>query len=291
MYKRDDSFLVIILRNGLVDYSRLFAAFGIVWFHSGAPGHQASYISLPFFAVLISLSGGADLITRARRLLLPFLTWSVIYGLVEAMFALRYGRPLLGWWRPDMIVTGTVIHLWFLPFAFMFALISILIRSKVLALIMPIAVAFAIAAVGTLDISPFAQYAFGIIPSLIGLAHLRAGKISILSLMCSYSILAYMRPSPDNFTILAGSSLALAAMSYRVKASAVSALFARWSLRVYLGHVLVLIAGQTINLGGIPLAVFGILGSLLFAASIEIGLMSARYRRLGRVQDAAAVSN
>lgn len=281
---------MIILRNGLVDYSRLLAAFGIVWYHSGALGHQASYISLPFFAVLISLSGGGDLTTRARRLLVPFVTWSVIYGLVEAMFALRYGRPLLSWWLPEMIVTGTVIHLWFLPFAFLVALISMVIKSKGIALVMPVAVALALAAVGTPDVSPLAQYAFGIIPALVGLAHLRAGKSAILSLVGSYLILTFMRPSPDNFTILAGSALALAAMSYRIEPSATSALFARWSLWVYLGHVLVLIAGQTISLEGIPLAVFGILGSLLLAAFIESGLSVARHWRHERVQVVASIN-
>lgn len=281
---------MITLRNGLVDYSRLLAAFGIVWFHSGAPGHQVSYISLPFFAVLISLSGSGDLKIRAQRLLLPFVTWSVIYGLVETTFALHHGRPLLSWWLPEMIITGTVIHLWFLPFAFTFALISMFIQSKGIALVMPVAVALALAAIGTPSVSPLAQYAFGIIPALVGLAHARAGKTAILSLVGSYLILFYMRPSPDNFTILAGSALALAAMSYRLEPSVLSARFARWSLWVYLAHVLVLIAGQTIRLEGIPLAVFAIAGSLLLAAFIEAGLSAARRRRFRKAQMVTPVS-
>lgn len=60
-------------RNGLVDYGRLVAAMGIVWFHSQAPGARLAYAALPFFLVLLAMPSRAGLRVRAQRLLLPFL--------------------------------------------------------------------------------------------------------------------------------------------------------------------------------------------------------------------------
>lgn len=114
-------------RNASFDYARLLAVFGIVLFHSGAPGAAWGYAGLPFFLLLLGvfaapaaarLSTAAYARTRARRLLTPWLIWSAIYAALLAVQAARNGRPVLADFDASMLLTGPALHLWFLPFAF-----------------------------------------------------------------------------------------------------------------------------------------------------------------------------
>lgn len=114
-------------RNASFDYARLLAVFGIVLFHSGAPGAAWGYVGLPFFLLLLGvfaapaaarLSTAAYARTRARRLLTPWLIWSAIYAALLAVQAARNGRPVLADFDASMLLTGPALHLWFLPFAF-----------------------------------------------------------------------------------------------------------------------------------------------------------------------------
>ena len=66
---------------------------------------------------------GAYSIARARRLLMPWLVWSVVYGGVKLAEALVEGQPLGSAFAPWMLLTGPAIHLWFLPFAFAASLV------------------------------------------------------------------------------------------------------------------------------------------------------------------------
>jgi len=61
---------------------------------------------------------------RARRLLLPWILWCVIYGLFEVMQALRWDQSVLGRFDSGCWFAGTSFHLWFLPFAFLASLIA-----------------------------------------------------------------------------------------------------------------------------------------------------------------------
>lgn len=115
------------MHNGLLDHTRLLAAFGIVLFHTGAPGGGIGYAALPFFLIVLLMLGGAAAARqpfgayaarRARRLLLPWLLWSGVYGGLKLAEALVEGQPLDSAFFPWMLLTGPAIHLWFLPFAF-----------------------------------------------------------------------------------------------------------------------------------------------------------------------------
>ena len=116
-------------RNGFVDYARFLAALGIVWFHTHAPGKELAYSALPFFLVLLAMPSRADAGQRAKRLLLPFVTWSMIYAAEFTGLAMSKGNPPFGWWHTSMIVTGVSLHLWFLPFAFFIASLKPLMRN------------------------------------------------------------------------------------------------------------------------------------------------------------------
>lgn len=113
-------------RNASLDYARLLAAIGIVWFHSGAPGAHLGYAALPFFLMLTEwmafatagrMSFAPYVLSRLNRLMLPFAAWSLVYGGLKLVEIALSGRPLsseFAWW---MLATGPALHLWFLPFA------------------------------------------------------------------------------------------------------------------------------------------------------------------------------
>lgn len=119
-------------RNGSVDAARFIGALGIVWFHEQAPFAWIGYAALPMFMAFVlyfSLSQvdapatRANVMARGRRLLLPWLAWSVIYGLAKVADALVGGVPISSEFEIWMLLTGTKIHLWFLPFAFVAGLL------------------------------------------------------------------------------------------------------------------------------------------------------------------------
>lgn len=114
-----------------VDRLRLLAAIGIVWFHTeGAPYRHIGYTGLPIFLLiflsLITNRTATDptlgfLRRRWDRLLMPWLFWSVLYGLVRVAKATCLGdiasfREMLSL---ETLLVGTQVHLWYLPYAFL----------------------------------------------------------------------------------------------------------------------------------------------------------------------------
>ena len=68
---------------------------------------------------------------RAGRLLKPWLFWSVVYGGVGLVKVIYMKVPFSETFTPTMLLTGTRIHLWFLPFAFVAALLLALVHHKI----------------------------------------------------------------------------------------------------------------------------------------------------------------
>lgn len=119
-------------RNGSIEYLRLLAAFGIVWFHAAAPLPDLGYAGLPMFVVLLSAFAWNSLpnatlqstvSSKARRLLLPWAAWCVVYAGLKAAVALKDGGTLGFDLSPSLLLVGPSIHLWFLPFAFLASLV------------------------------------------------------------------------------------------------------------------------------------------------------------------------
>jgi fucose 4-O-acetylase-like acetyltransferase len=257
------------VRNGFLDYCRLAAALGIVWFHCKAPGQQVAYAALPFFIVLLSLPSRSRWQDRARRLLIPFFIWSAVYAGLQVALAWQAGQPPLGWWQPSMLLTGTVIHLWFLPFAFFFALAAPVLSRAPLAATFPVLAAGALGLIGPLQTWPWYQWGFALVPALVGLAYVRSGLVALPALVVAWLVLETFHPSPDNLTILAGSALAIGAMLVRMPATLASDWCARIAMQVYLSHVLIILWGKVLGLSGYVLGVFGLVFALAFAVCLD----------------------
>ncbi|MDI6450652.1 acyltransferase [Anaerobaca lacustris] len=117
-------------RVGSIDWLRVLAAVGIVWFHTeGAPYRQIGYAGLPVFLLiffsLITIRSTADpalgfLRRRWDRLLKPWLFWSVLYGALRLAKAvcLRDAGSFQEMLSFETILMGTHVHLWYLPYAF-----------------------------------------------------------------------------------------------------------------------------------------------------------------------------
>ncbi len=256
-------------RNATIDYLRLAAAVGIVWFHSQAPGHWIAYLALPFFLVLLGMPSTASLQKRARRLLWPFLIWSGIYAGVRVVFALRSGEPPLGWWETGMLLAGTSVHLWFLPFAFMGTLVFRLIRPDWLVLVLPVLAAVVVVLAPEAGIAPFQQWLFGIVPLTLGFCYFRCGLRVILPWIVATAVLFVGRNSDDNLTIALGSALTLVLMQIRLPRSILSDWCARVAFLVFLDHMIVMQAGWTLSLQGLALATFAVTGALALSAGLD----------------------
>lgn len=258
------------MRNGLIDYFRLIAAFGIVWFHSHAVGHELSYLALPFFLTLLGLPSRAGLAERARRLLLPFALWSGIYVLFAVASAWHGHKPLFGWANPWMLLGGTAPHLWFLPFALLIRVLAGIVQPKTWLLpVLPPLAALAITAADRSWPGTFAQWQFALVPALLGLAFFADRRGGWLSLLVSAALLIGLRNSPDDRTIILGTALAFGVASLTIAPNAVSGWCARISMNVYLSHVLFMLLGLMAGLSQLPLALVSILAATLFAAAMD----------------------
>jgi hypothetical protein len=264
-------------QNGLAGYGQFLAALGMVWFGAQAPGFEIALIALPLYLVLLTIPSDASLGARANRFLLPFLIWSVIYGLVHVALTGKNQTPTLGWWEWHMLLSGTWIHLWVLPFAFVTALLSPWLQHPLASLGLAILAATLMALHGSPEAIPFGQWTFGTIPVLVGIAYFSWGwRLAVVTLLASSLILLLGSLSPDHATILAGSALGLFFVSNHLPRTAVSDWCARVSLWIYLVYPLVVIVGHSLRITYIELGLFSLVGSVIAAQIIEIAVQASQ---------------
>ena len=178
--------------NGSVEILRILGSWGIVWFHVHAFGMSLAYSGLPLFAVLmLAFVTRAPIETpaamkqsirrRVGRLLVPWVIWSVVYGVAKTLQAVVLGTAItdeFSWW---MIYTGTSIHLWFLPYAFLACTFASVVNAMLtqhrrrvafgcmLVLLPLVSVA---SGIGVLECDlpiPFPQWLFVVPASLVGI--------------------------------------------------------------------------------------------------------------------------
>ena len=268
-------------RNGLIDYGSFLAALAIVWFGIEAPGQRIAYVALPFILVLLMAPSKNGMVGRAKRLLVPFLIWSVVFGILHTAMALKGNDPPLGWWSENMILFGTWEHLWILPFCLLVGLIAPWLQHPIASLGAAWMAALLIVVKGTPDTMPFAQWTFGVIPVLVGIAYFAWGwRLAVVTLLGSWLILHFGRPSPDNITILAGTGLALACLTWRLPASNLSKRCARLAVWIYLAHPLVVFVGQSLRITWVELGLFSMVGSLILAQLLDTVVNASRRGKL-----------
>lgn len=268
-------------RNGLIDYGQFAAALGITWFGINAPGQRIAYVAFPFLLVLLMKPSTLTLAAQARRLLLPFLTWSIVFGMLHTALALKTNDPPFSWWSADMILSGTWSHLWILPFGFFAAVLSPWFQHPIASLGAAWLAALVFVVKGPPAAMPFGLWAFGIIPVLVGIAYYSWGwRLAVVTLLGSWMILHFGRPAPDNTTILVGCALALACLTFRLPATQLSEWCARMSIWVFLAHPLVIVAGQSLRITWVELGLFSLVGSVILAQLLDMAANTSRRRSL-----------
>ncbi|MBY0467402.1 MAG: acyltransferase [Burkholderiaceae bacterium] len=193
-----------------VEFLRVLGAIGVVWFHLGIAGHDIGYGGLVLFIALgayfsINTTGGwsgSFLIRRANRILVPWLFWVFVFGLINV---LRGYVPFPKGNSPvAAVLIGPSVHLWYLPFALVVAIVSGFLGG-VLGSRMRLALGLAIAGAGFLTVGllrtehsamsyPYAQYlhalpAVGLGWAMAGASGERAGIRLLVLFTLALSIL------------------------------------------------------------------------------------------------------
>jgi len=290
-------------RNATYDYARLLAAFGIVLFHAGGPGAQIGYAALPFFLMLmISLALPAAQKqnfapysrTRAQRLLVPWLLWSGIYGILKLAEVLATSATWGDEFRAHMMLTGPALHLWFLPAAFVACLAiqpvvhrqpapgSASQTASTEQTTLAIAIALSFAALALLGLRqdqalpvPLAQWVYVAPAACLGLAlalH-RAQPLMALALAAGFTGAAWGLGWHQGLPQIALAALMLILCGViRLPATRLSALAAQFSLGIYLAHPLVFsLLERLTSLSHTTLAFAAIatLGAMVVAAAVD----------------------
>lgn len=116
-----------------IEWLRFLAAFGIVWFHTeNAQWRSVGYAGLPIFLLVFGFLivvhydeiGLSEFVKRrALRLLVPWAFWSVIYIAARYIKAVFIDKDTPDLFSLNTLLIGGSLHLWFLPFSFLLALV------------------------------------------------------------------------------------------------------------------------------------------------------------------------
>jgi peptidoglycan/LPS O-acetylase OafA/YrhL len=279
-------------RNASLDYARLAAAFGIVLFHSGAPGGHISYAALPFFLMILivmacqtarSMPLRGFLASRWSRLMRPWLLWSALYAALKVADALISGQPIGAEFDLWMLGAGPAIHLWFLPFAFLAsALCHPLIRSGLLdraaslGLLTALILLLLVVQRGDSGLPPpFAQWFFALPATLFGLIlsrspDRRAPVLLAQGLAIGVFLAAWALGAGASALPFLIASLALTAcLLLQTRETALSRICAATALGVYLVHPIIgALLGRSTALAPGSWPFFGLMACLSFLVAL-----------------------
>jgi peptidoglycan/LPS O-acetylase OafA/YrhL len=126
-----------------VERARILSASAVVCFHAFSESSLARNVGtvgiliflLSFCAFVANRTESRDLSEvakrKSRRLLKPWLFWSVVYGALVVAKVIFRGVPISEAFHPTMLLVGTRTHLWFLPFAFAGALFVAIVCQRI----------------------------------------------------------------------------------------------------------------------------------------------------------------
>lgn len=206
-------------RNGSVDLLRFAGAIGIIQFHCGAPGSWIGLAALPMFVTLLVFYGaGRSIKHQAKRLLVPWIAWSGIYATLKIAQSVVTGTPLSDEFAPWMLLTGASLHLWFLPFSFLFLAVCAAIPKRTPTdLLWPVCIVLSATALWIFNtgllLVPFAQWLSVIPAACAGLLMQRTGNKILPPLVLALGSVVALSLGMDTMTFqlaIAGLAVALA---------------------------------------------------------------------------------
>ncbi len=291
-------------RNGAIDFLRLFAAIGIVWFHAKAPGGLLAYSGLSLFLfLLIALSSRVPsaenfndfLWRRADRLLRPWLIWSVVFAIMKVIQSFLENGSIVNEFMPFMLLTGPILHLWFLPFAFACSLIVFKIEYTFVkhgSLVMIVALILGVLAVSISGIlinfripAPFSQWSYGVCAVIFALAYRTKSSVSygratifvFVAIAVFISILIF-DGGADSVSIGVGIFIAMFGLSVKISRSKLSTVAGHLAMPIYLFHpVFMFVVNSVLQTENEAiLAILAIILSAVAGAAIHAAGLNAR---------------
>lgn len=264
-----------------IEIARIISAFSIICFHSGVKGTEIFYAGLiVFIAISIYLASRTSqtgilyLTGISKRLLVPWVFWIITYG----VFNLLMGRTIVPLENGLVsgILTGSSVHLWFIPFLFIcLALYSYLKKYILGHTIAVVAATLAIAMFASASIwrlksieygSPIAQY-FHALPGLffsIYFANFKSLRaIYYFPLLALIVVAAILAIQPLGLTYLVGIPICLflyKEVLHNLRLSWLT-MVSNCMLGVYFLHVIVLNILRKINFSDgmlLPITVFSL---------------------------------
>jgi surface polysaccharide O-acyltransferase-like enzyme len=267
-------------RNGSIDYLRFVGSIGIIWFHLHLPGSEIGLAALPMFVALFVCFGiERDMAALNRRLLYPWLVWSAIFGMAKVAQALISGRPVASefdWW---MLLAGPSIHLWFLPFSYLFVLLVSQLRRQARGAVVVVLVPCSMWLADLGLPQPFAQWVtvfpaacMGLVLNQLGLRSLRAHFLGWVSVAIAVLMVIAGRDAVV-LQYAIGISAILTALSIQLPATMLGRVLSEASFGIYLLHPLVFALVLYLPLNGL-----GEQAVLVIGMSILLALLGLRVK-------------
>lgn len=122
------------IRRQDIELLRIVSSFGIVFFH--ATGNEISYAALVIFAILSMFLVGVEKVEvtvdlvkkRIKRFVIPWLAWFVVYGVINLVRGDGFLPAENG--LVSGVLSGSSIHLWYIPFIFFCVLIYDVVKNN-----------------------------------------------------------------------------------------------------------------------------------------------------------------
>ncbi|MFT7213680.1 MAG: surface polysaccharide O-acyltransferase-like enzyme [Granulosicoccus sp.] len=280
-----------------IEVFRIISAFAVVWFHSGEIfAKDASYGGLVFFAIVsiyfnTKSSSHKTITDRTKRLLLPCLTWSLIYACFNLLLKGRIYPEDYG--ALSAILSTPSIHLWYLPYIFIVVVIADQVKKALSKNVMGIG--FGVSAIVILllapvwreleYIQPLGQYAHALPAVFIGLylacffnMQSKVRLIILVGIVCAILLMTIISQPGIGITYLVGTiPCLLLLIKNPIKkpidnVSAISSLM----LGVYCIHIIPLRVLRHIHIEGYVLPLLAFLSSIIFIWTAK-KLLSKRY--------------
>lgn len=174
----------------------------------GAPGATAGYTALGLFLILTAFlsvqslerSGGRfGVIPRVQRVILPWLFWCLFYKAALVIVS-DTPVPIVDLSSPTWLLIGPVIHLWFLPFIILVALLVPVARRLITDGDRLIVAAGGAAVVSILVLAlhsfadmpePFPQWTFALPPFLYGLLSGHGHRLGLMWPPVAFGLIVY----------------------------------------------------------------------------------------------------